>query len=129
MSLEKARERWLDAIQDGDLPRAVELIRPFRAEWWLPDRETVPLDEVAKLSTIELQGMLDNYYLCICRLRIGSSTRASPAEPIPRLTKRSVIDQPPEVQFDIDILMDVMGRGERVRGRAPPPRADALNCP
>ena len=48
MSLEKARERWLDAIQDGDLPRAVELIRPFRAEWWLPDRETVPLDEVAK---------------------------------------------------------------------------------
>jgi hypothetical protein len=66
MSLEKARERWLDAIQ----PRAVEMTRPFRAEWWLPDRETVPLDDVAKLSTIELQEMLDNYYLCICRLRI-----------------------------------------------------------
>ncbi len=67
MSLEKARERWLDAIQ----PRAVEMTRPFRAEWWLQDREpTVPLDEVAKLSTVELQEMLDNYYLCICRLRI-----------------------------------------------------------
>ena len=81
MSLESAREKWLDAIEAGDLPRAVELIKPFRAEWWMQDRElTLPLDEVAKLSTVELQEMLTQITLASARSGSVSSMRASPAE-------------------------------------------------